>query len=83
MSVGMPIGNDRVTALAEGDAFERPTEVGWYGVISGDGEGEVWVGAAHWDGKQWSSGMGLAYARSAHPFEHKDEALGWAYVQPD
>lgn len=72
----MPIGNDRA-------AFSQPTEVGWYGTISGDGEGEVWVGAAHWDGKEWFGDVGLAYARSARPFKRREDAFNWAHVQPD
>lgn len=76
----MPIGNDKTDRTE----FLEPTEVGWYGTISGDGEGEVWVGAAYWDGAKWFGDVGLAYARSARPFETKEDAWNkWAHVQPD
>ena len=59
-----------------------PIEAGWYGIISTDGDGEVWVSAAWWDG-QWERGTECAYVRSAAPFGTKEAAQAWAYAQPD
>ena len=65
------------------DLAESTAAAGWYGLIFSDGEGEVWVGAAYWDGQRWSSNVKLAYRRSPHPFATKEEAEEWASSQDD
>jgi hypothetical protein len=61
----------------------QPQSHGWYGVLFMGEPGEVWVGAAHWDGAQWSENVSRAYARSAAAFETKEVAADWASAQPD
>lgn len=63
----------------------EPTEPGWYGTVSSDGEGEVWVGVAYWTGLVWSStsSMKRVYARSASSFATKELAWDWASTQKD
>jgi hypothetical protein len=60
-----------------------PTSPGWYGIVSGDGEGEVWVGTAYWRNNRWDRTMKCAYARSIEAFPTWELAEEWAHAQPD
>ena len=59
-----------------------PAKPGWYGLIFGDGAGEVWVGAGYWNG-EWHNNVSRAYARSNWSFGSVDEAWKWASMQND
>lgn len=60
-----------------------PSVAGWYGLMCTDGDREVWIGTAYWDGERWDRNMRFAYVRSAQPFETEQTARDWAHAQPD
>lgn len=64
------------------DMFRNPDQTGWYGLLFGDGEGEVWIGAGYWDGT-WHENVSRAYARSSDAFASHAEAMAWASSQAD
>ena len=65
------------------DFSVAPTKAGFYGILSSNGEGEVWVGVDYWDGASWRWRWGCAYARSRKAFDSRSAAEEWVHRQPD
>jgi hypothetical protein len=65
------------------DFHVPPAATGWYGIMSREANGDVWLQAAFWNGSDWAEYPVRAYSRSMATFPTKAAALDWAFWQPD